>query len=361
MKICLTGGPCGGKSSSIVAIEEELTARGYKVLIVPETATELITNGLKPGELGTERFQRLVFEKQLNKERLYEKAAKFFEKPIIICDRGFFDQLAYMDREMFNALAKEYDMTESNLYSQYDGVIHLVTAADGTNHYTLSNNKARTETAEEAIAADRLTRAAWCGHPHLRVIDNSTGFNEKVQRVIDEILALLGEPEPMEIERKYLIKKPNTAILESLEFCSAVDISQTYLISSRDDTERRVRQRGTKETGFNYYYTEKTAVDSCSRIEVEKKISQKEFCDLLIEADPLKYTLRKRRYCFLHKNQYFELDVYPFSNDYAIMEVELNDKDALIELPDFLEIVKEVTGIEKYSNASLAASLQLDA
>ena len=43
------------------------------------------------------------------------------------------------------------------------------------------------------------------------------------------------------------------------------------------------------------------------------------------------------------------------------MEVELNDKDALIELPDFLEIVKEVTGIEKYSNASLAASLQLDA
>lgn len=358
VKICLTGGPCGGKSSSIVAIEEALTSRGYKVLVVPETATELITNGLKPMELGTERFQRLVFEKQLNKERLYEKAADFFEKPIIICDRGFFDQLAYMDRESFCNLALEFGMDESSLYAQYDGVIHLVTAADGTNHYTLSNNKARSETLEEAIAADRITRAAWCGHPHLRVIDNSTGFDEKVQRVISEILAILGEPEPVEIERKYLVKKPSIATLENLEFCSSVEISQTYLYP-RENTERRVRQRGTKESGFNYYYTEKTAIDSCSRIEVEKKISQREFCELLIEADSSKYTLRKRRYCFLYKNQYFELDIYPFSNEFAIMEVELSSKDSKIDLPDFIDIIKDVTGDDTYSNSSLASTLQL--
>lgn len=359
VKICLTGGPCGGKSSSIVAIEEELTARGYKVLVIPETATELIVNGLNPGELETECFQRLVFEKQFNKERLYEKAAEFFSKAVIICDRGFFDALAYMNHDMFVSLAKEYGMTESDLYAQYDGVIHLVTAADGTNHYTLENNKARTETAEEAIIADRLTRAAWCGHPHLRVIDNSTGFNEKIKRVLEEIMSLLGEPFPMEIERKFLIKKPDTSIFDKLEFCNSVEISQTYLTSSDKNTERRVRQRGTKEKGYNYYYTEKTAVDSCSRIEIEKKISQREFCEFLSEADPLRYTVRKRRYCFLYKNQYFELDIYPFCNEHAIIEVELKDKNTPVELPDFLEIIKEVTGIKEYSNASISETLVL--
>lgn len=38
-KIVLTGGPCGGKSTGLSKIEQELTEKGYKVFIVPETAT----------------------------------------------------------------------------------------------------------------------------------------------------------------------------------------------------------------------------------------------------------------------------------------------------------------------------------
>jgi hypothetical protein len=47
---------------------------------------------------------------------------------------------------------------------RYNAVFHLVTAADGAaSHYTLENNDARHETAEEAVLADRNTQAAWHG------------------------------------------------------------------------------------------------------------------------------------------------------------------------------------------------------
>ena len=51
--------------------------------------------------------------------------------------------------------------------------------------------------------------AAWAGHPHLRVIDNSTGFEDKIRRLIREISLYLGEPQPYEIERKFLIEYPD--------------------------------------------------------------------------------------------------------------------------------------------------------
>ena len=38
-KICLTGGPCAGKSTALSKIERELTDLGYKVFIIDEVAT----------------------------------------------------------------------------------------------------------------------------------------------------------------------------------------------------------------------------------------------------------------------------------------------------------------------------------
>jgi nucleoside-triphosphatase THEP1 len=34
-KIAITGGPCGGKSSSLKRIQEDLTAKGFRVFSVP--------------------------------------------------------------------------------------------------------------------------------------------------------------------------------------------------------------------------------------------------------------------------------------------------------------------------------------
>lgn len=77
IKIVITGGPCAGKSEAMPLIKHEFTKKGYTVLFIPETATELITGGVAPWTCGTNLDYQLVqVELQLEKERLFIQAAK---------------------------------------------------------------------------------------------------------------------------------------------------------------------------------------------------------------------------------------------------------------------------------------------
>lgn len=50
---------------------------------------------------------------------------------------------------------------------RYDGVMHLVTAADGAaDHYTLANNDARSEGLSAAIEVDKNVQEVWRGSPN---------------------------------------------------------------------------------------------------------------------------------------------------------------------------------------------------
>ena len=44
--IVITGGPCGGKTTALEKISKTFREMGYLVLIVNETATELIRDGI---------------------------------------------------------------------------------------------------------------------------------------------------------------------------------------------------------------------------------------------------------------------------------------------------------------------------
>ena len=355
-KIVLTGGPCAGKTTGQSWIQNTFTKLGYTVLFVPETATELITGGVTPWTCGSNLdYQKCQMRLQLEKERIFEQAAKSMkaEKILIVCDRGAMDNKAYMDELEFSRLMSELGTNEVQLRDGYDAVFHLVTAAKGAERfYTTENNKARKETVEQAAALDDKLIAAWTGHPHLRVIDNSTDFEDKLKRLIAEIRSFLGEPEPLEIERKFLIRFPDLKWLESLPNCRKVDIIQTYLLS-RDGDELRVRQRG-ENGSYIYFKTLKRRVSDASRVEIEKRLSQDDYLRLLMEADPGRRPIRKTRYCLTYDNQYFEIDLYPFWSDQAIVEVELRDETQEIRFPKELEILREVTDDEKYKNASLA-------
>ena len=72
---------------------------------------------------------------QINLENRYYEIAVIdkSEKPsVILCDRGVMDGQAYMDENTWIALLDEMDQNVINLRDKrYDGVIHLVTAADG--------------------------------------------------------------------------------------------------------------------------------------------------------------------------------------------------------------------------------------
>lgn len=90
------------------------------------------------------------------------------------------------------------------------------------------------------------------------------------------------------------------------------------------------------------------------RVEIERRLSQAEYLELLMDADTSRKQIRKTRYCLTHKNQYFEIDVYPFWTDKAIAEIELSDENAEIIFPKQIKVIKEVTDDASYKNASLA-------
>lgn len=358
-KIVLTGGPCAGKTTAMNWIQNFFQKQGYKVLFVPETATELITGGLTPWETKTySDFEGILFDLQMEKEKLFEEGAKKLpnEKILIVCDRGLLDNKAYMPKRDFDYLLKSKKLSEVKLRDSYDAVFHLVTAAKGAKKYYNLDNAARTETVEEATKIDDSLIASWTGHPHFRIIDNSTDFETKMKRLLKEISNVLGEPEPYEIERKFLIEKPDLEYLDNLPMCEKVQIVQTYLKSS-DDEEIRIRQRGSNGV-FTYSKTRKININNLKRIEVEERLTEEEYINELLNADPERGQIIKDRYCLSYNNQYFEIDIYPFFKDKAICEIELDSENQKIDLPPFIEVIEEVTDNLKYRNSEIAKQIK---
>lgn len=159
-----------------------------------------------------------------------------------------------------------------------------------------------------------------------------------------------------EIERKYLIRYPD---IEMLSSCARkTEITQTYL-KSPDGCTARVRKRGL-DGSYTYTHTRKTRVSDVKRIELEREISGEEYTLLLKDADLSRSVIHKVRYCLEYREQLFEIDVYPFWNDRAIMEIELSDEEQPIFFPPFIEIISEVTADKRYTNSSLAKHVPYD-
>ena len=351
-KIVITGGPCAGKSTAMSRIQEELTQLGYTVFFITESATEVITSGI---DHTMPNFQLHLLQYQLVKEKIYEDmASELTSKVVLILDRGALDSKIYTTKKEWSEILKELHTTETKLRDSYDAVFHLVTAAKGAKaFYTTENNSARRETLDEAVVMDNKGIEAWTGHPHFRVIDNSTNFEDKIKRLMKEITAFLGEPAPYEIERKFLIKYPNIEWLESLSNVEKVEIIQTYLNNVKPDEEVRIRQRG-RAGDYIFTKTTKRNISALKRVEVEKRLSKDEYLDLLMDADISKHQIRKTRYCMTYENCYLEIDIYPMWNDQAILEVELSSEDEMISIPEQIEVIKEVTNDKTFRNYNIA-------
>lgn len=356
IKIVITGGPCAGKSTAMSWVQNAFTQKGYTVLFVPETATELITGGVAPWTCGTnEDYQKCQMRLQIEKEAIFQQAAETMnaEKILIVCDRGTIDNRVYMNQEEFENVLRSVGKSEVELRDGYDAVFHLTTAAKGAREfYMTDNNTARTETPEQAVEMDDRLLAAWTGHPHLRVIDNSRSFEDKMKKLLAEISSFLGEPEPLEIERKFLIEYPDIAWLESNPNCRRIEIIQTYLKSAEGE-EVRVRQRGS-DGNYVYSLTTKRAVTGLKRVEIERRLTKEEYLTLLMEADTSMRSIRKNRYCLIYQGQYFEIDLYDFWQDRAIVELEVSHEGTKVVFPEQIKVIREVTDDPEYKNAHLA-------
>ena len=360
-KIVITGGPSAGKTTAMSWVQNAFSKLGYTVLFVPETATEFITGGVAPWTCGTNLdYQKVQMTLQLEKERLFEQAARTMraDKILIVCDRGAIDNRSYMNDEEFAAVLRDCGKTEEELLLGYDAVFHLVSAAKGAEEfYTYANNAARYETVSQAVELDDRLIAAWKGHPHHYVIDNSVELREKLKNLIAAIRHFLGEPDPFEIERKFLIETPDLAWLESLPGCRRVEIEQCYLPTVSDE---RLRIRKWVENGQAIYYKTRRRWVNGHRIEVEERLTQRAYLEMLQEAGPETQPLRKTRYSINYDGQLLKLDLYPFWQDQAVVKIELSEDDGEVRLPPELKLIREVTGEREYKDYALAALMQAE-
>ena len=134
-RVVLTGGPCSGKTSALAAIKSRFQRMGYQVMIVAEAATQVMDGcgGFDPAWAGTPRamtFQKIIARATVSNEDQAEELSSLRDQPaIMLCDRGVLDGRAFCSAEIWSRVLADLGLTEQELFSRYDKVLHLESVA----------------------------------------------------------------------------------------------------------------------------------------------------------------------------------------------------------------------------------------
>ena len=146
-----------------------------------------------------------------------------------------------------------------------------------------------------------------------------------------------------EIERKYLIRYPDIGTLKAQKGVEQWEVVQIYLTVSQPGETRRIRQV-VSNGEIKYYKTFKRHLSSVKNEEDEGEIDQMEYIRLSKEQQPGCKPLNKTRYRIPYEGHVLEFDIYPFWDDRAIMEIELERENEGAALPDYVRVIRYVIG-----------------
>ena len=148
-----------------------------------------------------------------------------------------------------------------------------------------------------------------------------------------------------EIERRWLVKIP-----ENIGDFRYESIEQDYL-ESKKGFQERIRRLDDK-----FFYTEKARTENPAvRIENEHETNEETY--LAMKKHKILNTIKKKRYLIPSGNHTFELDVFEntVESGIGIMEVELASENEIPHMPEFVEIIQEVTNDSYYTNRNFAS------
>lgn len=151
-----------------------------------------------------------------------------------------------------------------------------------------------------------------------------------------------------EIERRWLVKIP-----ENIDDFRYESIEQDYL-APESGFQGRIRKLDDK-----YIYTEKARTGNFAvRIENEREITEEEY--LSLKKHTILNTIKKRRYLIPYKGKnsaLFEFDVFEntVESGIGIMEIEIENENDPVNIPEFIEVIQEVTNDTYYTNRNLAS------
>lgn len=259
-KVVLTGGPCGGKTTGQTRLCTFFENMGWKVFRVPETATVLLSGGVKFSDLNAEegfKFQENLLRTMIQIENTFFQLGESCSRNcLIICDRGAMDASAFISKDKWELMMASNGWNNVELRdNRYNQIIHMVSAANGAeDFYSTEDHACRSEGVELARELDYKAAAAWVGHPYFDVIDNSQDFETKLCRMIECVCQKLGidtgdRLRSSSCKVKFLVKGPLPSDNEFPPF-QDFDVVHNYLQSNNPKMQARLRKRGQKGNFF---------------------------------------------------------------------------------------------------------------
>lgn len=353
-KFVFTGGPCGGKTTALARVFSFLKERNFEVITCPEAYTLLNSHGMGADFFSTpgmpKYIQGAVLDLQLQYEQSVQTVLMARGKPaVVLCDRGTMDGSVYMSDEEFGLLLNERNLNTVQVRDhRYDACFHMVTAADGAEeHYTLDNNRVRTESKAHAIEVDQKTQKAWCGHPHLYIIDNSTDFEGKMNRLIDIISKIVGLPSNLQRRSaKFLLSQPPDVSKFPVDY-QVFRVEKVYLSQTQktSDDYSFVRRRDSIQRATHQILGSVFQLTVVSNQNERKRIiSPREYGNYTLMRDSQRHVVIQERISFLYHQQSFCIHQYlaPVSGLCILhAQVEAERKQS-VDLPPFLEIERKL-------------------
>ncbi len=174
LRIVLTGGPGGGKTTAADLFRREI---GNRVVIVPEAATILFQGGFPRCRKPDPRriVQTAIFHVQ---RHLEDVQAALYPGRTLLCDRGTVDGAAYWPGDA-GAYFKAVGTSLKEELKRYDVVIFFETAAVGGSSIE-GGNPVRDESQAEAVELDAKLRALWSQHPRFIFVPHNPSFFKKI-------------------------------------------------------------------------------------------------------------------------------------------------------------------------------------
>lgn len=187
LRIVLTGGPGGGKTTAADLFRREI---GDRVVIVPESATTLFAGGFPrvPDADARRSVQRAIFQVQRSLEDIQ---AALFPDRVLLCDRGTVDGGAYWP-DGPDGFFDEMGTSHGAELARYDVVLFFESAVvagielEGGNRYRIESN-------EEALALDRRLRTLWSPHPKFHLVPHNASFLRKITMGLTILESVVAE------------------------------------------------------------------------------------------------------------------------------------------------------------------------
>lgn len=197
VRVVITGGSAGGKSSVLAVLCKRLDATRIPHAVVPESATAVLQAGICPAANGQIAFQYTVFHRQLRMERQKMRTLlrgtpvpseddlrKPFLPGLLLCDRGLADSDAYLRGTAYDTICRAAGLSAKKVFARYHTVLFLDTIA--TEPELLSHlspedgNLWRLEKDTDSLLdANARTWQAWQAHPCIHRIPVYANISEK--------------------------------------------------------------------------------------------------------------------------------------------------------------------------------------